>query len=1301
MEKATEKQSKSRLKHGESGSCDGNVDGSSAGTSSSGAVRKHHHHSSSGRKRSGDRSRSRTRRRSGSGSRNDKNIPSTDSSAPPNLKSKEDSSAPINIKSSPSAADLGTSSGEPSPRQNGSTDREMRRMSKLDDPLEKQAIREKLRAKPGIRKEGGDAARTKGPMVARPPSSPTPTDGTSSASSTPPPTGASSSSSTPGTVRRPRSLLPQRSQSPSAQASRESPFAKQVVNRVASPTSPGLLRHRGYVSPSGSRPSSPTGSHRRAASPNNESLFTLAVGVLKKRVERALHARLFLLSQIGPNSFLIGGDSPDHKYKVTIGSQNCNCGKGPFCVHLLFVMLRVFKLPEDDNLLWNRTLKNYEVELLFSKYEAMKKKKLKQSPGTHSSQRSQRSSQSPSTSHIPRPSSPCPSTGSSDQREDEDLCPICLLDMVEGESLVVCKNGCHNKLHHHCVAIWAEECKRQEEPMVCPLCRAVWLAGTTDSHGDSTEAPEGAGVASSAVQEGEEGRGEGGGGTETNRLETFQQKKERWKEAFEENGLVQSMFSRDWGLRENALHSLNQILSAKLKRADSQVRDPHGAEVCEERFQAELLTMEAGFDMVAMACSDPVYKVYVAALRALRTLLMCVHCSSEDQQAQLRVWLQPVMAAILVKCADGNRRTAQLSVSAMLELARGDAGELAISKELSCSGCIGIGGLDYVLSCLISDIQITLDDSSWQRILGRLNVLERVFTDFPDRFVLSDSASELEMESKVECLVSIATCLSSYLNNQHIRICKIAKRVFITVAKILVSNSAAFAKICDMMRMLESTEVGTRMLRRLRKILEEYESSMEEAERDLEESCASGRERTKEDREDNVQERDEKDGRRSGVLYHLRNPSPEACGAECGDLPGEDGARSQPQTPRGRTPSTEDEQRGNCSTHCTNVSDLSDLTASPTTPLDNPITFKSEVAQTPKNSSPFNFQLPGFGSKKCKDAVEAEEAEALAVAMEASMHSQGVLPQVPGLQTNKGEIIVRIQHQEGGDTVDSITKQYRENQEWVKGALLGTGAFSTCYMARDVSTGTLMAVKQISFYRNSADEQDKTLEDICKEIKLMGTFDHPHIVRLMGATQYDGHFNVFVEWMPGGSVSMLLRSYGAFSSVVTTRYIHQVCLGLAYLHDNRVIHRDLKGANLLLDSTGHHLRIADLGTAAKMNAEITRTDEFKGQFLGTIAFMAPEVLRGEQYGRSCDVWSLGCCIIEMCTTKPPWNASEISNHLQLLFKIASANGPPPMPETLDPALRDIALRCLESTPSARPSAVELLKHSAFRQMKEF
>ena len=59
-----------------------------------------------------------------------------------------------------------------------------------------------------------------------------------------------------------------------------------------------------------------------------------------------------------------------------------------------------------------------------------------------------------------------------------------------------------------------------------------------------------------------------------------------------------------------------------------------------------------------------------------------------------------------------------------------------------------------------------------------------------------------------------------------------------------------------------------------------------------------------------------------------------------------------------------------------------------------------------------------------------------------------------------------------------------------------------------------------------------------------------------------------------------------------------------------------------------------------------------GELEGTIAFMAPEVLRGESYGRSCDIWSLGCCLIEMATAKPPWNASDVSNHLALIYKVS-------------------------------------------------
>lgn len=90
----------------------------------------------------------------------------------------------------------------------------------------------------------------------------------------------------------------------------------------------------------------------------------------------------------------------------------------------------------------------------------------------------------------------------------------------------------------------------------------------------------------------------------------------------------------------------------------------------------------------------------------------------------------------------------------------------------------------------------------------------------------------------------------------------------------------------------------------------------------------------------------------------------------------------------------------------------------------------------------------------------------------------------------------------------------------------------------------------------------------------------------------------------------------------------------------------------MVDSTGKHLRIGDFGAAARLENQLTITGDYKGQILGTISFMAPEVLRGEEYGRSCDIWSVGCCLIEMATTKPPWKENRMSNHLALMYRVS-------------------------------------------------
>ena len=168
----------------------------------------------------------------------------------------------------------------------------------------------------------------------------------------------------------------------------------------------------------------------------------------------------------------------------------------------------------------------------------------------------------------------------------------------------------------------------------------------------------------------------------------------------------------------------------------------------------------------------------------------------------------------------------------------------------------------------------------------------------------------------------------------------------------------------------------------------------------------------------------------------------------------------------------------------------------------------------------------------------------------------------------------------------------------------------------------------------------------------MSMLDHPNLIRFYGVVEEAAQLNIFVEWMPGGSVARLLDKHGAFTENVILRYTQQILQGLSYLHSMGIIHRDLKGANLLVDNTGHHLRIGDFGAAACLYSQITCPDEFRGQLQGTLAFMAPEVLRGESYGRSCDIWSLGCCIIEMATAKAPWNASDISNYYCLMYKVS-------------------------------------------------
>ncbi|XP_030504291.2 mitogen-activated protein kinase kinase kinase ANP1 [Cannabis sativa] len=260
---------------------------------------------------------------------------------------------------------------------------------------------------------------------------------------------------------------------------------------------------------------------------------------------------------------------------------------------------------------------------------------------------------------------------------------------------------------------------------------------------------------------------------------------------------------------------------------------------------------------------------------------------------------------------------------------------------------------------------------------------------------------------------------------------------------------------------------------------------------------------------------------------------------------------------------------------------------------------------------------------------------------------------------------------------------------WRKGELIGCGAFGRVYMGMNLDSGELLAVKQVLIAANSA-SKEKTqthLKELEEEVKLLKNLSHPNIVRYLGTVREEDTLNILLEFVPGGSISSLLGKFGSFPEAVVRAYTHQLLLGLEYLHKNGIMHRDIKGANILVDNKGC-IKLADFG-ASKQVVELATISGAKSM-KGTPYWMAPEVILQTGHNFSADIWSVGCTVIEMATGKPPW--SQQYQEVAALFHIGTTKSHPPIPEYLSSEAKDFLLKCLQKEPNSRPAASELLQH---------
>ncbi|KAL3474499.1 kinase-like domain-containing protein [Aspergillus californicus] len=272
---------------------------------------------------------------------------------------------------------------------------------------------------------------------------------------------------------------------------------------------------------------------------------------------------------------------------------------------------------------------------------------------------------------------------------------------------------------------------------------------------------------------------------------------------------------------------------------------------------------------------------------------------------------------------------------------------------------------------------------------------------------------------------------------------------------------------------------------------------------------------------------------------------------------------------------------------------------------------------------------------------------------------------------------------------------------WMKGSLIGEGSFGSVFLALHSITGELMAVKQVEIPSATKgtefDQRKNSMVSALKhEIELLQGLQHQNIVQYLGTTADDEYLNIFLEYVPGGSIATMLKQYNTFQEPLIKNFVRQILAGLSYLHSKDIIHRDIKGANVLVDNKGG-IKISDFGISKRVEASTllgTRASTGGGGHIhrpslqGSVYWMAPEVVRQTAHTKKADIWSLGCLVVEMFIGSHPF---PDCSQLQAIFAIGSNKARPPAPEHASKDAHDFLDMTFQLDYEKRPDADELLK----------
>ncbi|XP_062411040.1 serine/threonine-protein kinase PLK2-like [Sardina pilchardus] len=275
-------------------------------------------------------------------------------------------------------------------------------------------------------------------------------------------------------------------------------------------------------------------------------------------------------------------------------------------------------------------------------------------------------------------------------------------------------------------------------------------------------------------------------------------------------------------------------------------------------------------------------------------------------------------------------------------------------------------------------------------------------------------------------------------------------------------------------------------------------------------------------------------------------------------------------------------------------------------------------------------------------------------------------------------------HTHAHQELSRIVTDYKTGRCYCRGKVLGKGGFAKCYEFSDLVTGKVYAAKIIPHTRVSKPHQRAKID---KEIELHRGLHHKHIVHFYHHFEDKDNIYILLEYCRRRSLAHILKARKVLTEPEVRYYLKQIVAGLKYLHEQEILHRDLKLGNFFITEL-MELKLGDFGLAAKLEPVESR----RRTICGTPNYLPPEVLNKQGHCRESDVWALGCVMYTMLLGRPPFETTNLKETYRCIREAHYS-----LPSSLSTAAQSLISSMLAKSPQHRPLLDSILSHDFFTQ----